>query len=53
VVPTPWWGLAGTVPSAVLLAVHCGLEERVLTAGLAGYDNYARRVRCRLVPGQR
>ena len=45
-----WWGLA-TVP---LVAAGCALrirvEEQVLREGLRGYDDYARRVRWRLVP---
>jgi protein-S-isoprenylcysteine O-methyltransferase Ste14 len=35
----------------VLLAVRIQIEERTLRAGLAGYDDYARRVRYRLIPG--
>jgi protein-S-isoprenylcysteine O-methyltransferase Ste14 len=45
-----WWGLA-TVPLVALgLAIRIGIEERALREGLEGYDDYARRVRWRLVP---
>ena len=46
-----WWGViavpllvAGMVPRAIG-------EERMLRRELSGYDEYARRVRYRLVPG--
>ena len=45
-----WWGL---LPCAVLLSLlvwRIPLEERVLENGLAGYDEYERNVRYRLVP---
>ena len=45
-----WWGL---LPCAVLLGLlvwRIPLEERVLENGLAGYDEYERNVRYRLVP---
>jgi protein-S-isoprenylcysteine O-methyltransferase Ste14 len=45
-----WWGLATIPILALLLGVRIGIEERVLRAGLQGYDDYARRVRWRLVP---
>jgi protein-S-isoprenylcysteine O-methyltransferase Ste14 len=35
---------------AVLFVVRTGLEDRTLRAGLAGYEEYARRTRFRLVP---
>jgi protein-S-isoprenylcysteine O-methyltransferase Ste14 len=45
-----WWGLA-TVPFlALLLGIRIGVEEQTLRMGLDGYDDYARRVRWRLVP---
>jgi protein-S-isoprenylcysteine O-methyltransferase Ste14 len=45
-----WWGLA-TVPFlALLLGIRIGIEEKTLRAGLEGYDDYAHRVRSRLVP---
>ena len=45
-----WWGLA-TVPILVLLlGIRIGIEEKTLRAGLEGYDDYARRVRWRLIP---
>jgi protein-S-isoprenylcysteine O-methyltransferase Ste14 len=45
-----WWGLA-TVPLVALgLAVRIGVEEKALREGLHGYDDYARRLRWRLIP---
>jgi len=45
-----WWGLA-TVPLLALgFALRIGVEEKALREGLQGYDDYARRVRWRLVP---
>jgi protein-S-isoprenylcysteine O-methyltransferase Ste14 len=45
-----WWGL-GLVPLlAFLLVIRIGIEEKTLRMGLEGYDDYARRVRWRLVP---
>jgi protein-S-isoprenylcysteine O-methyltransferase Ste14 len=45
-----WYGLLGCVPLAVLVAVRATLEERTLSRELAGYDDYVRRVRRRLIP---
>ena len=45
-----WWGLAMVPILACLLVIRIGIEERTLRMGLEGYDNYARRVRWRLVP---
>ncbi|MBB4392520.1 MULTISPECIES: isoprenylcysteine carboxylmethyltransferase family protein [unclassified Bradyrhizobium] len=46
-----WWGLV-MVPILVLLfAIRIGIEERTLREGLPGYDDYAARVRYRLMPG--
>jgi protein-S-isoprenylcysteine O-methyltransferase Ste14 len=42
--------LAAAIPT-MLLAVRIVHEERLLRAELPGYDEYARRVRARLVPG--
>ncbi len=42
--------LAGAVCAALIL-LRTGLEDRTLQAGLAGYGEYARRVRYRLLPG--
>ena len=50
-----WLGsAAGMIAAAVPTAILCArivLEERVLRARLAGYDDYARQVRWRLLPG--
>jgi protein-S-isoprenylcysteine O-methyltransferase Ste14 len=45
-----WWGLATVPILALLLGIRIGIEERTLRMGLDGYDDYARRVRWRLVP---
>jgi protein-S-isoprenylcysteine O-methyltransferase Ste14 len=45
------WGLTLGPAWYLLLAVRIPLEERVLRENLAGYDDYARRVRWRLLPG--
>ena len=45
-----WWGLAAVPFLALLLGIRIGVEERTLRMGLDGYDDYARRVRWRLIP---
>lgn len=45
------WGLALAPVWLLLLVVRIPLEERVLREHFAGYDDYAARVRYRLVPG--
>jgi protein-S-isoprenylcysteine O-methyltransferase Ste14 len=45
-----WWGLATAPLLALLLGVRIGIEEKTLRMGHEGYDDYARRVRWRLVP---
>ena len=35
---------------AFLFGVRIGIEEQALRTGLDGYDDYARRVRWRLIP---
>ena len=45
-----WWGLMLTPLLILLLAVRAVMEERTLMAELAGYADYAARVRYRLVP---
>jgi protein-S-isoprenylcysteine O-methyltransferase Ste14 len=46
-----WWGLVGVPLLVVGLAPRTVGEERMLRRELAGYDEYARQVRFRLVPG--
>ena len=46
-----WWGTAISPVFAILFAVRIRIEERTLMAGLAGYADYAARVRYRLLPG--
>jgi protein-S-isoprenylcysteine O-methyltransferase Ste14 len=45
------WGLLGSAIMTALLAARIVREEAVLRLGLPGYDDYAARVRYRLVPG--
>ncbi|AZO01919.1 MULTISPECIES: isoprenylcysteine carboxylmethyltransferase family protein [unclassified Mesorhizobium] len=45
-----WWGLALVPVFIVLLAIRTFIEEKTLRTGLRGYDNYAARVRYKLVP---
>ena len=46
-----WWSLATVPPIALAIALRALGEEQVLRAGLAGYEEYARRVRWRFAPG--
>ena len=45
-----WRGLATIPIFALLLGIRIGIEEKTLRMGLDGYDDYARRVRWRLIP---
>jgi protein-S-isoprenylcysteine O-methyltransferase Ste14 len=45
-----WWGLATIPVLALFFGIRIGIEEQMLRMGLDGYDDYARRVRRRLVP---
>jgi protein-S-isoprenylcysteine O-methyltransferase Ste14 len=45
-----WWGLVAVPVLAVVLGLRIQLEEKTLRAGLKDYDDYARRVRFRLIP---
>jgi len=45
-----WWGLAAGAGLVVVIGMRAVLEERTLMAEIAGYADYARRVRYRLVP---
>ena len=45
------WGLVPAILGCVLLALRILGEERALRSGLAGYAEYAARVRWRLLPG--
>lgn len=46
-----WWGLGCAALLVALLIVRIHVEEAALRAGLQGYDEYAQRVRYRLIPG--
>lgn len=45
-----WWGLATVPLVAAGFAIRIPIEEQALRAGLQGYDDYARRIRWRLIP---
>ncbi|NLT76976.1 MAG: isoprenylcysteine carboxyl methyltransferase, partial [Planctomycetes bacterium] len=45
------WALLPTVLLTAILVVRTALEDRVLHDELAGYHEYAERVRYRLLPG--
>ncbi|TGP50502.1 isoprenylcysteine carboxylmethyltransferase family protein [bacterium M00.F.Ca.ET.230.01.1.1] len=45
-----WWGLASVLVFIVLLAIRTFIEEKTLRTGLRGYDDYAARVRYKLIP---
>lgn len=45
------WGAVATAVIALALVVRIAIEERTLRSGLAGYAEYAARVRWRLLPG--
>jgi protein-S-isoprenylcysteine O-methyltransferase Ste14 len=45
-----WWGLMLCVALLGLLVWRIPLEERMLENGLAGYEEYAQKVRYRLIP---
>jgi protein-S-isoprenylcysteine O-methyltransferase Ste14 len=46
-----WWGLAVYIPSLAVLVARLRDEEQFLMRNLAGYADYRRRVRFRLLPG--
>lgn len=46
-----WWAYVPTGLATLLLVVRTALEDRLLRRELAGYGEYAARVRFRLLPG--
>lgn len=46
-----WWAFVPAAASALTMIVRTVLEDSTLRNELAGYEDYARRVRYRLVPG--
>jgi protein-S-isoprenylcysteine O-methyltransferase Ste14 len=46
-----WWGLIAAAPIVPILAWRLQREETLLCAQLAGYADYRRKVRFRLLPG--
>ena len=45
-----WWGLLAVPPFMLVRAFRAVMEERMLTAELEGYADYAKHVRYRFVP---
>jgi protein-S-isoprenylcysteine O-methyltransferase Ste14 len=45
------WAVAPAMLAVALMVVRTAFEDRVLRAGLTGYEEYTQRVRYRLVPG--
>jgi len=45
-----WWAVIPSALSALLLILRTTLEDRTLQSELAGYEDYARQVRYRLLP---
>ncbi len=46
-----WWALIVSGLNVILLILRTALEDRTLQAELGGYDDYARRLGYRLLPG--
>jgi protein-S-isoprenylcysteine O-methyltransferase Ste14 len=46
-----WWGVAAVPLIVAALGWRAVGEERMLRRELTGYDDYAERVRYRLIPG--
>jgi protein-S-isoprenylcysteine O-methyltransferase Ste14 len=46
-----WWAFVPAVISSLVVIVRTALEDRTLRLELPGYEDYARRVRYRLLPG--
>jgi len=46
-----WWALIVSGLNVILFILRTALEDRTLQAELSGYDDYARQVRHRLLPG--
>lgn len=45
-----WWGFTVSGMAVVVLILRTYLEDKTLRAELAGYEEYAQRVRYRLLP---
>lgn len=46
-----WWALIPGGVSFLLFVIRTALEDRILRAELGGYEEYAQKVRYRLLPG--
>jgi protein-S-isoprenylcysteine O-methyltransferase Ste14 len=51
IVLASWWAFLPSLLNAILLVLRTALEDRTLQTELAGYADYARQVRYRLLPG--
>jgi protein-S-isoprenylcysteine O-methyltransferase Ste14 len=45
-----WWALLSVAAPAILFVIRTALEDRTLREGLAGYEEYTRITRYRLIP---
>lgn len=45
-----WWSLLSFLPYVFLFVIRIKDEEKILTQGLDGYDDYKKRVKYRLIP---
>lgn len=46
-----WWALLPGLAAAALMILRTSLEDRMLQAELAGYQDFVHEIRYRLVPG--
>jgi len=46
-----WWAFLPAFAAAIGIVIRTALEDRTLRAELTGYEEYATRVRYRLIPG--
>ncbi len=46
-----WWALVPGIIAMVLMIIRTSLEDAMLQAELPGYQDYVRKVPCRLIPG--
>ena len=46
-----FWALVPAALASAILVLRTALEDRLLRAELAGYEDYTRRIRWRLAPG--
>jgi len=46
-----WWAFIPAVLTILAFTIRTGLEDKTLQEELEGYSDYAKQVRCRLIPG--